>query len=434
MSDYSSNRADSTAPSAEASQSWLPMNERSQRWLIILLSGIQFVNVVDFMMIMPLGPDLSDKLGIPLSKMGLLGGGYAAAAGISGIVSSRFVDRFDRKKALCFALACLGLATLATAFATTLSGLLSARILAGIFGGPATGLAMAIIADRFNPRERGRVIGKFMTAFSLASIAGVPLGLELARLGSWKTPFFVLAFCSFLMVLFGLKALPNLRNHLDTAAYPSNAPALPKWRQNVIFSHMSLGLAMASAFFLIPNIATFIQENLGFPREHLGRLYLFGGIASYIAARSGGHLVDRFGSLPVAWAATCVVVVVMIFGFAYPSAYLSPHLIFILFMVGMALRNVAQQTLASKVPAPKERAGFMSFQSAVQHFCCAAGAYFSSLILYDNSEGGLGGMTENALIAAGIFFLVPITMGYIKLTRVKINDKNCVQEINQHAA
>ena len=47
----------------------------------------------------------------------------------------------------------------------------------------------------------------------------------------------------------------------------------------------------------------------------------------------------------------------------------------------MSFRNVALQTVSSKVPTPVERARFMSLQSAVQHGSSSAGAMLSTLLL-----------------------------------------------------
>ena len=64
-------------------------------------------------------------------------------------------------------------------------------MLAGAFGGPATSLALSIVADCVPPERRGRAMGAVMSAFSVASILGIPAALELARQGGWRLPFFV---------------------------------------------------------------------------------------------------------------------------------------------------------------------------------------------------------------------------------------------------
>ena len=72
----------------------------SERSIILLIGAVQFVNILDFMMVMPLGPFFAGPLGIPASRIGVVGGSYTAAAALSGIACSFFLDRFDRRKAL----------------------------------------------------------------------------------------------------------------------------------------------------------------------------------------------------------------------------------------------------------------------------------------------------------------------------------------------
>jgi predicted MFS family arabinose efflux permease len=77
----------------------------AERRVLLLLAAVQFVNIVDFMMVMPLGPDFSAELGIPNAQLGLVGGSYTAAASIAGLAGATFLDRFDRRKALAVTLA-----------------------------------------------------------------------------------------------------------------------------------------------------------------------------------------------------------------------------------------------------------------------------------------------------------------------------------------
>ena len=147
---------------------------------------MQFVNILDFVMVMPLGPDFARALAIPASKLGYVGGAYTAAAAVPGLAGSFFLDRFDRRKALGVALLGLAAGTAAGGLATGFGTLLAARVLAGAFGGPATSLAFSIIADRVPAERRGNAVGGVMAAFSVASVLGVPMGLELAQRGGWR--------------------------------------------------------------------------------------------------------------------------------------------------------------------------------------------------------------------------------------------------------
>ena len=124
--------------------------------MIPFVGAVQFVNILDFMMVMPLGPDFADKLGIETHQLGLVGGSYTAAAAVAGVAGAFFLDRFDRRKALALAMLGLAFGTIAGAFATDLTSLLAARVVAGIFGGPATSVGLAIIADVVPAERRGR--------------------------------------------------------------------------------------------------------------------------------------------------------------------------------------------------------------------------------------------------------------------------------------
>lgn len=375
--------------------------------MIFIVGAVQFVNILDFMMVMPLGPDFAAALGIPTSSLGLIGGSYTAAGCIAGLAGLLFLDRFGRRQALVVAMGGLAVGTAAGAFATDLSSLMLARIVAGAFGGPATSLALSIITDVVPPAKRGQAMGAVMGAFSAASVLGVPLGLELARLWGWRAPFFVVAVLGVVITIVARVLLPKLDGHLVDGGPP---PKLDARRLRSMIARpevlLSAGLVAAtnfSTFLFIPNISGLLQLNLGYPREHLGVLYLVGGGLSFFTMRLVGRLVDKFGSTAlVALSVTMFSVVVGLLGIV--QSLLLPVLpLFATFMIFQSTRNVSTQTLTSKVPRPDERAGFQSIQSAIQHGAGAAGAVTSSLMLHEVG-GHLTGMPALAVlsIAAGV--------------------------------
>jgi hypothetical protein len=85
-------------PGARRTEPAVPASERLI--IVFLVGAIQFVNIVDFMMVMPLGPDYANALGISTAHLGLIAGSYTAAAAVAGIIAARFLDRFDRRSAL----------------------------------------------------------------------------------------------------------------------------------------------------------------------------------------------------------------------------------------------------------------------------------------------------------------------------------------------
>ena len=166
---------------------------RRELWLLLTLAGIQFTHILDFMIMMPLGPQLTRLFGISDAQFGLLVSAYTLSAGVSGLLAATYIDRFGRKRLLMVLYVLFGLATLACGVAPTYGALMVARILAGMFGGVLSAVGQTIIADVIPYERRGRAMGIVMTSFSVSTVAGVPLGLVVAERWGWNMPFIAIA-------------------------------------------------------------------------------------------------------------------------------------------------------------------------------------------------------------------------------------------------
>jgi len=374
--------------------------------VIFLVGAIQFVNILDFMMVMPLGPDFAAALGIATSHIGVVGGSYTAAAAVAGVAGSFFLDRFDRRLALGVVMLGLVIGTLLGGFATGLPSLLAARIIAGAFGGPATSISLAVVTDAVPPARRGKALGAVMGSFAVASVLGVPAGLELSRRFGWRSPFFAVAGLGLVLTLLAIRVLPSFKGHLLAAR--NKGPKAPLFDRMTGVALMNSALIMFGVFAVVPNISAFLQHNLAYPREQMGMLYLVGGVASFVCMRLVGVFVDRFGALPMVILGTLFQVFALYFGFIRPALGMPILLIFTVYMLSGSVRMVPMQALATRVPRPEQRARFMSAQSAVQHLASALGAIGASALLSTDSGGKLLGMENVALAALGVACLVPV--------------------------
>jgi predicted MFS family arabinose efflux permease len=389
---------------------------------ILVIAAVQFVNIVDFMMVMPLGPDLAKALGIRISHIGVLAGAYTLAAALSGLIGSLFLDRIGRKQALVWAVIGLSLGTAAGAFAVDFHTLLWARVAAGLFGGPATAIGFAIIGDVVHHSRRGAALGKIMMGFSAASIVGVPAGLEVARIGGWNAPFIMVGVLAAIVACVAQWKLPALRGHIVTSKFEMSGLAFKSLlsQKRVLISYAFLFCVMMGGFFIFPNIAGFVQLNQHFPREEMGQLYFVGGICSLIIMGTCGKLVDKFGSIPWFVLGSVGFLGTLYFGMYQNPPWLTPYALFIGFMVFGTLRNISMQTLTSMVPAPSERAGFMSLQSATQHIAMSAGAISSSRLLSTNPQGELVGI-ESLVICSSSLVTLAVVLMWILARQVKLS-------------
>jgi predicted MFS family arabinose efflux permease len=401
-------------------------------WVVtLLIASVQFVNILDFVIVMPLGPKFAAALDISEASLGYVNGSYTAAAAVTGLLGSLFLDRFDRRQALGVALFGLVLGTLSGAFATDLPSLLATRVIAGAFGGPATSISFSIIADTIPSRLRGRAMGTVMGAFSVAAVFGVPAGLFLADVFSWRAPFIAVASLGLVVGLSAVFALPPMRGHLAAQQLPKASFAELLNRPTVLQSYTMTAVVMMAGFLLIPNIASYLSLNFGFPQANLKWAYGCGGIASLVATQVGGRLVDRFGSFKVGTVGTFAAIVVVFVTYYLPwteAPSWAVYASFICFMLSLGFRNVAYNTLASKVPAPDVRARFQSLQSSVQHLGSALAAYASAQILSTQPHHWddparvprvLVGMDRVALLSIGLSLAIPVLIFNVE-RRVKL--------------
>src|SRR5512140_1981370 len=186
-----------------------------ERGLLGVLSMVQFSHIVDFMLIMPLGPQLMRLFGITPAEFGILVSAYSFSAAIFGFINALYVDRMNRKTVLLVFFALFALATLACGLAPGYALLLLARSLAGAFGGSLNAIVQSIIGDVFPPQKRGMATGVVASAFSVASVIGVPAAIAIAAAGHWQYPFLLLAMLCIPVWLLARRVVPDITGHVS---------------------------------------------------------------------------------------------------------------------------------------------------------------------------------------------------------------------------
>src|SRR4051795_7725421 len=161
-------------------------------FVIAILAFTQFTVVLDFMVMSPLGDMLMKSMNLKTSQFGLAVSSYAFSAGISGLLTAGFADKFDRKKLLLFFYVGFIAGTLLCGITTSYSMLIAARITTGFFGGVIGSISMAIVADLFPIEQRGRVMGFLQMGLGASQVLGIPISLYLANIWGWQSPFFMI--------------------------------------------------------------------------------------------------------------------------------------------------------------------------------------------------------------------------------------------------
>ncbi|NQW99924.1 MFS transporter [bacterium] len=272
----------------------------SERRLLLLLAAVQFTHIMDFMIMMPLGPQLIRELGITTPQFGGLISSFAITAGLVGLAVAPFTDRFDRRQLLLFCYAGFTLGTLACGLADNATTLLWARGICGAFGGVSGATIMAIVADVVPPERRARGMGVIMTAFSAAAALGVPLGLKLAQWWKWEAPFLVVAAVAAVVWIGLFRILPPVRGHLTGGQVKSGRDFLELLRNGNAWVGLSLMVAMIFGHFtIIPYLSPYLVGNVGLPEKSLFLVYMTGGLVTIFTGPFIGKMADRHGRFRV---------------------------------------------------------------------------------------------------------------------------------------
>lgn len=392
---------------------------RKEIILLAVLSCINFTNIMDFMIMMPLQEFLEKSFAITPKQFGFLVSAYAFSAFAASMTASFIVDRFDRKHTLLVAFSGLIAGTLACGFATSYEMLVAARIVAGLFGGLISAQGLSIVGDTFSYEKRGRAMGFMMSGFALASIAGVPLGLFIATKTNWQVPFIGIGILGMILLPVTWFVIPGMRSHIN----PENNRNIFAVYQSVWKDrNQQLGLLMMltlifSHFATIPFIAPYLTKNTGFLLEQLPLMYFFGGALSLFTSPLIGKIADKYGKHKI-FTISLLLSVIPVYlltnlgkvPFYYVLAVTT------LFFIVAGGRFVPAQALITSVVPPNLRGGFMNLNSSLQQLGLGLSSFIGGLIITKSETGELLNYDIIGYISIFISMICLIVMRKVKTT------------------
>jgi len=379
---------------------WLTSRELM---LLLVLAAVQFTHIVDFIIIMPLGPVFRNEMGLSPWQFGTVVSAYTISAGLAGLLAAQFLDHFDRKTALLALYGGFMAGTLLCAVAPDYPLLLAARTVAGAFGGIVAATVLAIVGDAFPDQRRGTAMGVVMSAFSVASIAGVPLGLELTERHGWRSTFGILGGVSGGVLVLAACTLPRLRGHLRRNQVHAGAWAVLTDPNHLRAFTLSSALIL-STFMLGPYMATFLEANVGVAQTELKYMYLCGGLATLATMTIFGRLADRFGKLRVFRILALFTLLPILAVTNLPPGLALPLVLTVptIFMITNSGRMVPAVALITSSSAPAYRGSFMSFNTAVQQLAAGLATCIAGLILEETDGHALVGFGVVGLLSCAV--------------------------------
>ena len=392
--------------------------------LLGTLAAVQFTHIVDFMIMMPLAPQLMRLWDIGPQAFGVLVSAYTFAAAASGLFAVLVIDRYDRRHALLFVYAGFTGATALCGIAPGYEALLGARLLAGAFGGIAGALILAIVADVVPYARRARANALVASAFSLAAIAGVPAGLWLAAWSSWRTPFLAVSALAVVVAIVAWRLIPPIAAHV---AHGRSHGALSRVRSVVAVRNHWRAFAfivalMLAGFSVIPFVAAYAVANVGITEHELPLMYAVGGLATLVTAQVIGHLADRYGKKRV-FAVIALLSLAPILAITHlpRMTLLSYLLVSTLFFILVTGRFGPAMALVSGSAESRVRGSFMSLNAAIQQLGAGVAALLAGAMVGKAGDGTLTGFGGVGWLAAG-FTVAAVVLAF----RIRVVDDRAV--------
>jgi predicted MFS family arabinose efflux permease len=391
-----------------------------QKFVVAVLAFLQFTLVLDFMMLAPLGALVIPALKITTSQFGVLVSSYAFSAGVSGLLTAGFADRFDRKKLLLFFYCGFLVGTLLCGVATSYTFLLLARMVTGLFAGVVGSVSFAIVTDLFPLSMRGRVMGVIQSAFAASSVLGLPIALVLSNHFGWNSPYLMIvvvgAFAGVAIRAWLRPVDEHLKQHPDRSPLHHLLTTLGNRRYLLGFA--ATGLLTVGGFMLMPFASVFNVNNVGLPIEKLPLLYLITGAFSIVMGPLIGRASDAFGKFRV-FVFGCLMTIVMVIIYTHlgrnPLAILVP--VSVLLQIGIFSRIISSSALTSALPGPADRGAYMSVSSSLQQVSGGVAAMIAGVIVVQTPAGPLLHFDTLGYVLVGTT-LVSLTLMYFVSRKV----------------
>jgi predicted MFS family arabinose efflux permease len=394
-----------------------------QKFTIFILAVTQFTVILDFMVMSPLGDMLMKSLSLKPKQFGFCVSAYAFSAGISGLLTAGFADRFDRKKLLMFFYTGFIGGTLFCGLSNSFELLLAARIITGLFGGVIGSISMAIVTDLFTIQQRGRVMGFMQMGFGASQVMGIPISLFIANHWGWQSPFIMVVGLSVVIALLIMFRLKPVTEHLalqnDKTALKHLLHTIAKKNYRIGFT--ATALLSIGGFMMMPFGSAFAINNLGVTPHQLPLLFMIAGVCTLFIMPLTGKLSDKMDKFVLfviasAWMAGVVLI--------YTNLSHIPFWLVIVFnvimMMGIMGRMIPSTALVTAIPDMQDRGAFMSINASLQQIAGGIAAAFAGIIVVqETSHSPLEHYNTLGYIVVGIAVL-----GVIMIYRVSVMVKD----------
>ncbi|MDR9875665.1 MFS transporter [Pseudomonas allii] len=210
------------------------------------------------------------------------------------VSAGRLGDRLGRRRLLLAGLLLFTVACGLCGMATSLAGLVGARILQGLGAAVMMAMALGMVGDTVTKERTGRVMGLLGTMSAVGTAMGPSMGGLLLSVWGWRAIFLVGIPMGSVAAAIAYQYLPVDRPCASSSTSPGSGSFLKEPRLRAGLAMSALVAAVIMATFVVGPF--YLSRGLGLDPEWMGLAMALGPCVAAFTGVPAGRITDRFGS------------------------------------------------------------------------------------------------------------------------------------------
>lgn len=265
-----------------------------KKYAIAILTLLTFVTVVEFSIVMPLGPQLADKYNISRNHISWLFVGYTFMGVFTPIVGY-LADKYGLKKFIISSVVFFIVGTFINSVVTSAVGYFIGRSIIGLGYYAITSLVIVYSSKIISYNHLGIVSGIYKFAFAGAMFAAPIIASFYLRHFSISTLYLSLSIAAFILLLL-LLPLKELKGENDISL--GDIKHMIKDKNVLLMITATFMLSVPSVFFF--NYLSMHLQDIGYSVDQAGLMFTIVACGSIVAAILILSISDKVGKLRMA--------------------------------------------------------------------------------------------------------------------------------------
>ena len=400
-------------PAATVTSVSAPVVAAPRKRSIVALGLLSTFGPLSLDLYLPVLPELADELNASTSAAQLTITACLIGLATGQLIAGPLSDQYGRRRPLLIGLVTYLLASLACAFAPTITLLVILRLIQGLAGAAGLVIARAVARDLYEGRALAIFFSRLILISGLAPVIAPVLGGQLSAIMSWRGIFAVLAGFGLLLLLIGVfglaETLPAGRRTSGGLGTVLRGFAILIKDRLFVGAALSSGLAAGSMFAYISGSTFVLQRLYGLTTVGFSLAFGVNSLGLMAAGQIGGLLARRWSPFRVLALGLTVNVTGALGLLTSVLLHLSlPYLLGSLFVMVSALGLVYPMATAIAMSNYPERAGAASSILGLSQFLAGSIAAPLVGVAGERSAVPLGVVAASASVCAVLVFVTAV--------------------------